>query len=264
MSRERINLILRRIPTHLVVIGLMLIWFIPTLGLFITSLRPIQDVYTSGWWTVFSPQPAAGEYGQFCGSCHGAEGNAIPQADLSNPEVASKYSRALQILALLRREEPGGPHSEVPMPTPQEAANIADQIQVLAGGGEVQAETSRFTINNYVDALVGYRGVGSYLTDCEDGVDTTYSCTPRDLLNPRGMGRAFLNSLMVTIPATILPILFAAFAGYAFAWLDFRGRFALFAMLVGLQVVPLQMTLVPISRECGSFTPASACPMPFT
>ena len=39
------------------------------------------------------------------------------------------------------------------------------------------------------------------------------------------MGRAFINSLIVTIPATILPILFAAFAGYAFAWLDFKGRF---------------------------------------
>ncbi len=62
------------------------------------------------------------------------------------------------------------------------------------------------------------------------------------------MGQAFVNSLIVTIPATILPILFAAFAGYAFSWLDLRGRFTLFAILVGLQVVPLQMTLVPISR----------------
>ncbi|MEJ2396685.1 MAG: carbohydrate ABC transporter permease, partial [Gammaproteobacteria bacterium] len=69
-----------------------------------------------------------------------------------------------------------------------------------------------------------------------------------DLLNPRGMGRAFINSLIVTIPATILPILVAAFAGYAFSWLDFRGRQVLFAVLVGLQVVPLQMTLIPISR----------------
>ncbi|MDT8381393.1 MAG: carbohydrate ABC transporter permease [Brevefilum sp.] len=57
-----------------------------------------------------------------------------------------------------------------------------------------------------------------------------------------------MNSLIVTIPATILPILFAAFAGYAFAWMDFRGRYLLFAILVGLQVVPLQMTLVPILR----------------
>ena len=80
------------------------------------------------------------------------------------------------------------------------------------------------------------------------GSDTVYSCTWQDYLNPRGMGRAILNSLAVTIPATILPILFAAFASYAFAWMDFQGRYTLFAILVGLQVVPLQMTLVPISR----------------
>jgi alpha-glucoside transport system permease protein len=62
------------------------------------------------------------------------------------------------------------------------------------------------------------------------------------------MGRAFLDSLIVTVPATILPILFAAFAAYAFSWFHFRGRTGLFALLVGLQVVPLQMTLVPISQ----------------
>jgi alpha-glucoside transport system permease protein len=67
-------------------------------------------------------------------------------------------------------------------------------------------------------------------------------------MNPRGMGRAFINSLIVTIPATILPIFFAALAGYAFSWLEFNGRMLLFAILVGLQVVPLQMTMVPVSR----------------
>jgi alpha-glucoside transport system permease protein len=197
---------------------------------------------------VFSPAAAAGEYGQYCGECHGAEGNAIPTADLSDPELANRFRRSLQILAMLRREaEEGGPHSEVPLPSPQEAANIAEQIQQLASG-EPAAATSRFTINNYVDALVGYRGSATYVQDCEDGSDTVYTCTPSDYFNPRGMGRAFINSLLVTIPASILPILFAAFAGYAFAWLDFHGRYILFAILVGLQVVPLQMTLVPISR----------------
>ena len=248
MSRERINHILGLIPTHLVVIGLMLIWIVPTLGLFITSLRPIQAVNASGWWTVFSPRAAGGEYGEYCAECHGAEGNEIPTADLSNPEVANRFRRSLQILAMLRQDINGQPHlGDKPLPSPQEAADIAVQLQELAGG-EAQVAQARFTLTNYVDALVGYRGTASYLEDCEDGQSPGYSCTPQDLINPRGMGRAFLNSLIVTIPATILPILFAAFAGYAFAWLDFRGRFVLFAVLVGLQVVPLQMTLVPISR----------------
>lgn len=248
MNREHINHILGSIPKHVVVIGLMAIWFIPTLGMLVTSFRPVQDVNTSGWWTAFSTAAVTGEYGQYCAECHGPEGDAVPEADLSNPEIANRFSRSLQILALIRREEEGGPHAEMPeIPSAQEAANIADQIQQLAGG-EAQVAGSRFTINNYIDALVGYRGVNTYREDCEDGEDNTYTCTARDFLNPRGMGRAFVNSLIVTIPSTLLPILFAAFAGYAFSWLDFKGRYALFAILVGLQVVPLQMTLVPISR----------------
>ncbi len=87
------------------------------------------------------------------------------------------------------------------------------------------------------------------MTDCAAGNQSVdLYCNIRDLTNPRGMGRAFINSLLVAIPSTILPILFAAFAAYAFSWMDFKGRQWMFALLVGLQVVPLQMTLIPISR----------------
>ncbi|MDY6847049.1 MAG: carbohydrate ABC transporter permease [Chloroflexota bacterium] len=168
MNKDAINRFLRKIPLHVVVILIIIIWLIPTLGLFITSFRPVSDINTSGWWTIFSGDKAASE---------------------------------------------------------------------------------KFTLSNYIDALVGYRGTNSYLEDCAAGTQSLeLKCNVSDVLNPRGMGRAFLNSLIVTIPATILPILFAAFAGYAFAWMDFRGRYLLFAILVGLQVVPLQMTLVPILR----------------
>jgi len=63
-----------------------------------------------------------------------------------------------------------------------------------------------------------------------------------------GIGRAFLNSFIITIPATVLPILIASFAAYAFAWMRFPGRQSLFVILVALLVVPLQMTLIPILR----------------
>jgi alpha-glucoside transport system permease protein len=59
---------------------------------------------------------------------------------------------------------------------------------------------------------------------------------------------AFLNSVVVTIPAVVIPITMAAFAAYAFAWMRFPGRGVLFAIVVGLIVVPLQMALVPILR----------------
>ncbi len=63
-----------------------------------------------------------------------------------------------------------------------------------------------------------------------------------------GFSNAFLNTLAVSIPATIIPIMVAAFAAYAFAWMDFPGRNFLFVVVVGLMVVPLQMALIPILR----------------
>lgn len=177
-----------RSPKNLgTVIGIsliLLIWLLPTVGLLVTSFRPLSLINSTGWWTVFN---------------------------VNNGPAAAQH------------------------PDPQ------------ASYGEKLAH--RLTINNYVDALTGYRGTTNYLDDCGDGSKPLgMNCNLSDLMNPRGMGRAFVNSLIVTIPSTIMPIFVALFAAYAFAWLDFKGRYAIFAILVGLQVVPLQMTLVPILR----------------
>ncbi|GAB6088995.1 carbohydrate ABC transporter permease [Spirochaeta dissipatitropha] len=77
--------------------------------------------------------------------------------------------------------------------------------------------SGQWTIDNYISVLVG-----------------------------RGMGNAFMNSLLVTIPATVIPITIAAFAAYAVAWMEFPGRKLFFTILVGLMVVPLQMSLLPL------------------
>jgi alpha-glucoside transport system permease protein len=68
------------------------------------------------------------------------------------------------------------------------------------------------------------------------------------VLTSDGMGVAFLNSLLVTIPSVVIPITIAAFAAYAFAWLKFPGRNFFFVLIVGLMVVPLQMSLIPLLR----------------
>jgi alpha-glucoside transport system permease protein len=70
----------------------------------------------------------------------------------------------------------------------------------------------------------------------------------QQVLSANGMGDAFLNSLIVTIPSTVIPITIAAFAAYAFAWIPFRGRGILFTIVVALLVVPLQMALIPILK----------------
>jgi alpha-glucoside transport system permease protein len=70
----------------------------------------------------------------------------------------------------------------------------------------------------------------------------------RTALDTGGFSNAFMNSLAVAVPSTIIPITVAAFAAYAFAWMDFRGRYVMFVLVVGLMVVPLQMALIPILR----------------
>ncbi len=68
----------------------------------------------------------------------------------------------------------------------------------------------------------------------------------QQVIQAQGLGRAFLNSLIIAIPGTLLPVLVAAFAAYAFAWMKFPGRDWLFLGIVALLVVPIQMTLIPI------------------
>ena len=68
-----------------------------------------------------------------------------------------------------------------------------------------------------------------------------------------GMGNAFLNSLVVTIPATIIPILVAAMAAYAFTFMRFRGRDFTLAAIVALLVVPSQVAFIPLLQLLGAF-----------
>lgn len=262
MNADRLKRILGRLPVHIIVILMVTVWLVPTLGVFITSFRTRQAVRESGWWTVFVRQrtPGQSEYEQACASCHGPHGQAIAAADLSNPEVVADYLKANRLLPMLRKPVEGQPHVQdaewqalIQDPSrTKEALDALSPVSQYLGtlSNPDEAAASQFTLSNWIDALVGYKGTATYQEDCATGVSQSgkFSCNARDLLNPEGMARAFLNSLLVTIPSTILPILFAAFAAYAFAWLDFRGRAWMFTALVGLQIVPLQMTLVPIAK----------------
>ncbi len=126
-----------RLPLHLVIVLLMVVWLIPTIGLLVNSFRPPASLTQSGWWTaIFSP--------------------------------------------------------------------------------------AQFTLDNYAHVLA-----------------------------QSNIGEGFVNSLFISIPATIIPIMVAAFAAYAFAWMKFPGRDVLFIAVVGLLVVPLQSTFIPLLQLFG-------------
>jgi alpha-glucoside transport system permease protein len=101
--------------------------------------------------------------------------------------------------------------------------------------GSTEDGESAFTLQNYREVLAGEDIVNADGTVIEASGDN--------------LSRSFLNSLAVAIPATLIPILIAAFAAYAFAWMNFPGRRIMFIIVVGLLVVPLQTALIPILRD---------------
>jgi alpha-glucoside transport system permease protein len=123
-----------RLLVHVVVISLMILWLVPTLGLFVNSFRPGSDVSQSGWWNALAP--------------------------------------------------------------PWD-----------------------FTLENY-----------------------------SHVIEANSLGDSFINSLFITIPSTVIPVMVASFAAYAFAWMNFPFKNAIFVGIVGLLVIPLQSTLIPVLR----------------
>jgi alpha-glucoside transport system permease protein len=74
----------------------------------------------------------------------------------------------------------------------------------------------------------------------------------RSLLENDRMVSSFWNTVVITVPSALLVVLLASFAAYAFAWIDFPGRDALFLVVIALLVVPIQLALIPVSRMYGS------------
>ena len=95
----------------------------------------------------------------------------------------------------------------------------------------------KLSLNNYRRVLAGK----GYVAKTADGEEIKASGD--------NLGRAFFNSVTVSIPAVLIPILIAAFAAYGFAWMDFPGRKWIFISVIALLVVPLQISLIPIMRD---------------
>jgi len=106
-----------------------------------------------------------------------------------------------------------------------------------SGWWTVVQDPAELTFSNYRQVLLGK--------------DVTFVNAEGEEIEASGdnLSRAFLNSLTVTVPATVIPILIAAFAAYGFAWMKFPGRRPLFITVVALLVVPLQIALIPILRD---------------
>jgi alpha-glucoside transport system permease protein len=201
---------------------LVLIWTIPTLGLLISSFRTRFDIQTSGWWTVFPHR----EW-ETVAVIDPKELNLDPNTVMKVEGVEGDFDQMREGI-----ESPNG-KTRVTWVGNKRLGRIEVQKQVWAVNWD-------FTLENYKEVLLG------------TNVEITRPDGTVELMPGQDMSQAFLNSLAVSIPSTIIPILIAAFAAYAFAWMIFPGRRLLFILIVGLLVVPLQIALVPILRDYNS------------
>ncbi len=217
---------------HLSLAALVLLWLFPTAGLFVSSFRTGDQIASSGWWksmvsseqnlTLRSAAPTEQQEvdGKFV-----IEGNLFDGREASDISVWGVSSKAIADY------KPG-------------------DTAELRKGGTASVQTNGDYRLEHTEAFTGKRGTRIFVTATIAPEFTTENYK-NVLFNPNnreGMAKAFMNTLTVTIPATIIPILIAAFAAYALAWMDFPGRALLIAVVVGLLVVPLQLALIPLLK----------------
>lgn len=215
-----------RWAVHLAVLFFVTIWTIPTLGILVSSLRDKDQIIASGWWNSFSGsvQTEAGRL---------PAGNTAVQKD-------GKF-----VLEGNLFETPGGREitafgTRAQAPTEHPAGTVAD----LGEGATLQVNADGSFVQSFASASDDTRGRRVYYAASSPARFTTENY--ETVLLSEGIGRSFINSLTVTIPATIIPIMIAAFAAYALAWMRFPGRALIIAVIIGLLVVPLQMALIPL------------------
>ncbi|MEZ4669512.1 MAG: carbohydrate ABC transporter permease [Anaerolineae bacterium] len=193
------------------------VWTIPIIGLLVSSVRQPDNISRSGWWTVLPHMEQVP-----------IEEREIPKDQKSDqPITIDGVTKSFQ------EWKAGVTMPDGSLLTWEGTVRVG---KLVISKNQFTADTD-FTLGNY-DQVLGGKDI--VLTRA-DGTTTTVA--GEDLTN------AFLNSVTVSIPSTIIPILIAAFAAYGFAWMKFPGRRILFIGIVALLVVPLQIALVPILRD---------------
>ncbi len=217
---------------HISVALLVALWLFPTIGLLVSSFRTSDQIATSGWWKALFPsvqnltlRSDAPELQVREGDLFVIEGELFEDGKEVEISVFGISSKAIQAF---------------------EVGSIGE----LAKGGNITVSVQGHYRMTNTEEFTGSRGQRIFVTAKTPPEFTlgNYQSVLFDPKNSEGMAKAFFNTLTVTIPATIIPIVVAAFAAYALAWMEFPGRALLIAAIVGLLVVPLQLALIPLLK----------------
>ncbi len=207
---------------------LVLLWTIPTFGLLVSSFRERDQIITSGWWESMFPQESA------------------VQVRTAAPDTAVQEDGLFVIVGNAFDEGQAGTIAGFGITSKEpNAVKVGDTTKTSEGYDLTVNADGTYRLTS-ATAFEGTRGERFFVSTRQPPSFTTENYT--NVLSGEGLARGFFNTMTVSIPATIIPILIAAFAAYALAWMEFPGRALLLAAVVGLLVVPLQLALIPLLK----------------
>ena len=217
-----------RLAAHLALLFFVALWTFPTVGLLISSVRDKDQLAVSGWWTALTDstiQSAARLGGAADQVLEG--GSYVIRGDILD-DNSGQSVKTFGITNATLNDTPAG-----------ESVAMRDggTVTIQADGSYEWRSDTEFTFSGGPRVYVVLGSAPRFTMDNYVAV-----------LSAEGISQSFINSIAVAIPATVIPILIAAFAAYALAWMNFPGRGLIVAIVVGLLVVPLQMSLIPLLR----------------
>ena len=211
--------------SQLLLLFFVVIWIIPTFGLFISSLRDKDLLAISGWWT----------------SLKTTQVNEIFRSEGSKQQIQEND------LFLIKGNifEDDSNKKIISYGVTSKNINEFDieQVGVFKDGTKIQL----FENGNYIltsSKEFKKKGKRIFVTSLSPPKFTLDNY--KEVLFNEGLGQAFINTLAVAIPSAIIPLVICSFFAYALTWMNFFGRDTLLALVIASLVVPLQMSLIPL------------------